>query len=158
MEDVDHAMFAATSLSTNLRRKPISHEVLKHGQNEMAKGNNKRTFLSHEPKWLEPKWPRDKKNIWDQKKQRDKPKVRGRRERSRVGAQTQKTWGLKGQGVEGWGPEGWGPKVAAPNSEKVWPPRVGGPKFRAYFFPLPPSFSLFLCLSGCLLVEFWWCF
>ena len=27
----------------------------------------------------------------------------------------------------------------------------------ALFFPLPPPFSLFFCLSGCLLVEFWWC-
>ena len=29
----------------------------------------------------------------------------------------------------------------------------------ALFFPLPPSiFALFVSLSGCLLVEFWWCF
>ena len=33
---------------------------------------------------------------------------------------------------------------------------VGRQNF-ALFFPLPPL-SLFLCLSGCLLVEFWWCF
>ena len=38
---------------------------------------------------------------------------------------------------------------------KVGPRKVGGPTFRAFFFPLPPQFSLFL--SGCLLVEFWWC-
>ena len=31
------------------------------------------------------------------------------------------------------------------------------PKFRS-FFPSPAPFSLFLSLSGCLLVEFWWCF
>ena len=37
------------------------------------------------------------------------------------------------------------------------PRRVEGPKFRAFFFPLPLPFSLFLSLSGCLLVEFWWC-
>ena len=34
--------------------------------------------------------------------------------------------------------------------------RVGGPKFRAFFSSLA-TISLFLCLSGCLLVEFWWC-
>ena len=27
----------------------------------------------------------------------------------------------------------------------------------ALFFPLPPPFLLFLSLSGCLLVDFWWC-
>ena len=26
----------------------------------------------------------------------------------------------------------------------------------SFFFPLPPQVSFFLCLSGCLLVEFWW--
>ena len=30
---------------------------------------------------------------------------------------------------------------------------MGGPKFRAFFFPLP----LFLSLTMCLLVVFWWC-
>ena len=34
---------------------------------------------------------------------------------------------------------------------------MGGPKFRA-FFPSPTTIPLFSCLSGCLLVEFWWCF
>ena len=28
----------------------------------------------------------------------------------------------------------------------------------ALFFPLPPKNSFFSSLSGCLLVEFWWCF
>ena len=28
----------------------------------------------------------------------------------------------------------------------------------ALFLPFPVTVSLFLCLSGCLLVEFWWCF
>ena len=28
----------------------------------------------------------------------------------------------------------------------------------ALFLPFPATVSLFLCLSGCLLVEFWWCF
>ena len=36
------------------------------------------------------------------------------------------------------------------------PPSAGPPKISLYFFPLPPTISLFLCLSGCLLVEFWW--
>ena len=45
---------------------------------------------------------------------------------------------------EKWGPEGWGPEG--------W-----GPKFRSFFFPSPATISLFFSLSGCLLVEFWWC-
>ena len=38
------------------------------------------------------------------------------------------------------------------------PRRVGGPISRLFFL-LPSEFSLFfsLSLSGCLLVEFWWC-
>ena len=39
-------------------------------------------------------------------------------------------------------------------SQSVRPRRVGGPKFRV-FFSLPPHRSF--CLSGCLLVESWWC-
>ena len=41
---------------------------------------------------------------------------------------------------------------------RVAPRRVGGPKFRPFFFPSPAPFLVFLSLSGCLLVEFWWCF
>ena len=37
------------------------------------------------------------------------------------------------------GPEGWGAQNFA------------------LFFPSPATISLFLCLSGCLLVDFWWC-
>ena len=39
------------------------------------------------------------------------------------------------------------------------PPSTGnlGQNF-ALFLPFPATISLFLCLSGCLLVEFWWCF
>ena len=39
------------------------------------------------------------------------------------------------------------------------PPCAGQPNISLFRFPLPP-FSLFLSLSlsGCLLVEFWWCF
>ena len=50
------------------------------------------------------------------------------------------------QGPEGRGPEGWGSKM------------VGGPKISLFFFPSPATISLFLCLSGCLLVVCWWCF
>ena len=66
-------------------------------------------------------------------------------------------------GFEGWGFEGWGSKGGRPNPEKVGPRRVvgarrvGGPKFRAFFFPVPPQNSFFSSLSGGLLVEFWWC-
>ena len=69
------------------------------------------------------------------------------------------------RGREGWCPEGWGPgllgpelgpegwRFEGPNLEKVWPRRVGGPKFRA-FFPLPPLFSFFLRLLGVVSFEF----
>ena len=30
--------------------------------------------------------------------------------------------------------------------------------FALFFFPVPPQNSFFSSLSGCLLVEFWWCF
>ena len=46
------------------------------------------------------------------------------------------------------------PKGGGQNPEKVGPRRVGGPKFRV-FFSLLPTISLFLSLSGSLLVEFW---
>ena len=48
--------------------------------------------------------------------------------------------------VGGGAPKGGAPKGGAPKG--------GGPKFR-FFFPSPATISLFLCLSGCLLVEFW---
>ena len=32
------------------------------------------------------------------------------------------------------------------------------PKISLFFFPLPPQNSFFSSLSGCLLVEVWWCF
>ncbi len=50
-------------------------------------------------------------------------------------------------------PEGWASKGGAP---KGGPRRVGAQNF-ALFLPFPATVSLFLCLSGCLLVEFWWC-
>ena len=37
-------------------------------------------------------------------------------------------------------------------------PSPGPPKISLFFFPLPPQNSFFSSLSGCLLVEFWWCF
>ena len=63
--------------------------------------------------------------------------------------------GPDGWGPEGWGPKGWGPKGWGP---KGWGPKGWGPKISRFFplFRLP--FSLFLSLSGGLLVEFWWCF
>ena len=87
---------------------------------------------------------------------------------------TKKWEGWGPEGVGAWrveGPEGWGPdleKVRAPRVgprrvgphsvgvRRVGARRVGGPKFRSFFFRLPPPFSLFLSLSGGLLVEFWW--
>ena len=36
-------------------------------------------------------------------------------------------------------------------------PLSAGPPNFSLFFALPPPFSLFSSLSGCLLVEFWWC-
>ena len=50
----------------------------------------------------------------------------------------------------------------APNPRKMgpkgWAPKGGeGPNISLLFFTLPLPFSLFFCLSGCLLVDFWWC-
>ena len=82
-----------------------------------------------------------------------------------------------GGGPEGWGPRRvgsskcgapklWGPEVVGPRScegPKLWGPEGWGPErwepkiSRFFFFPLPPQFFVLFCLSGCLLVEFWWC-
>ena len=60
-------------------------------------------------------------------------------------AQTQKISGPE-VGPEGWGPEGWGPEG--------WEGRrVGVPKFRAFFFRVPPPVSLF-SLSLCVFSWF----
>ena len=91
-----------------------------------------------------------------------------RRVRARKGGGTE---GLNPDkvGAEGWGPERWGPNCGprrvglegrAPKGgaqRERGGPRVEGPKFRAFFPLSPPPFSLFLSLSGRLLVEFWWC-
>ena len=53
----------------------------------------------------------------------------------------------KGGAPKGWGSEGWGGA-----------PKGGEPEISRFFFPSPATISLFLCLSGCLVVEFWWCF
>ena len=71
-----------------------------------------------------------------------------------------------------WGSTGGFPKGGGPNLEKLGPRRVGpegwslkggahrvgGPKFRVFFFPLPPQFSFFSPSLGGPFVEFWWCF
>ena len=55
------------------------------------------------------------------------------------------------------------PQTVVPNPRKNRAPKGGAPKggrpkiSRFVFPPLPPQFSLILSLSGCLLVEFWWC-
>ena len=58
-------------------------------------------------------------------------------------------WGPE-RGVLKWGLGWWGP-------QRVGPRRVGGPKFRAFFFSLLPQFSFFLpslevCSRGILVV------
>ena len=62
------------------------------------------------------------------------------------GSPNPEKWELR----RGGAPKGWVP-------EGVEPRRVGGQKFRVFFFPLPPQFSLFLPSLGGLLVEFWLC-
>ena len=56
---------------------------------------------------------------------------------------------MEEQTPEGCGHEGWGPE----GGPEGW----GGPKFRAYSSLSRPHVRSFLCLSGYLLVEFWWC-
>ena len=79
----------------------------------------------------------------------------------------------RGGGPEGWGPGGVGARTRKGGARRVgvrrvggpkgWGPeglgarRVGGPKFRAFFFSLPPEFHSFFLSLGGLLVEFWWC-
>ena len=48
-----------------------------------------------------------------------------------------------------------GPPAAGPPLH--WTPLRRTAQNFALFFPSPATISLFLCLSGCLLVEFWWC-
>ena len=49
-----------------------------------------------------------------------------------------------------------GPPSAGPPLH--WTPLRRTAQNFALFLPFPATVSLFLCLSGCLLVEFWWCF
>ena len=55
------------------------------------------------------------------------------------------------------GPKGGGPNPEKVGARRVGARRVGGPKF-SRFFRYPATISLFLFLSGGLLVELWWCF
>ena len=62
---------------------------------------------------------------------------------------TVSVWGFQGFGLVMFGAPGTAlPRTALP---------LDRPKFRS-FSPLSPQNSLFSSLSGCLLVEFWWCF
>ena len=78
----------------------------------------------------------------------------------------------KSEAPEGWGPEGWGPRRVGPpkggapeglgarkgGAPKGWGPEGWGAQNFALFLPFPATVSFSLCLSGGLLVEFWWCF
>ena len=66
--------------------------------------------------------------------------------------------GLPGA-AKGGPPKGGAPKGGTPNvGSEDGAPKGGGLKISCFFFSSPATISLFLCLSGCLLVEFWWCF
>ena len=54
------------------------------------------------------------------------------------------------------GPKG-GAKPSKNRAPKGGGPKGGEAKISRFFFPLLLPFSLLLSLSGCLLVEFWWC-
>ena len=63
-------------------------------------------------------------------------------------------------------PKGGPPKGCRPYTQKNGAPKggvlmgeawKGGWPIISRFFPSPATILLFLCLSGCLLVEFWWC-
>ena len=83
-----------------------------------------------------------------------------------VGRKGGEGWCLKGDpnkeevgAPKGWGAERWGaPKGGGPEPGKGGAPkgrgprRVGRPKISRFFFPFPATVSLFLCLSGGLLV------
>ncbi len=71
-------------------------------------------------------------------------------------------WAPKGGAPKGGAPKGGAPKGGAPKggAPKRWGPEGWGPEGWgaqnfALFLPCPATVSLFLCLSGCLLVEFW---
>ena len=55
-------------------------------------------------------------------------------------------------------PEGWGPQVELEGAKVCGGGGRGGRGKISRFFPSPAPTSFFFCLSGCLLVEFWWCF
>ena len=49
----------------------------------------------------------------------------------------------------------WPPHPTPDPQRQTFPPSADCPNFRSFFSLSRPHF---LCLSGCLLVEFWWCF
>ena len=59
-------------------------------------------------------------------------------------------WG--GLGPKEWGPQRVGGQKPRKNGcNEGWEPKI------SRFFPSAATISLFVCLSWCLLVEFWWC-
>ena len=102
--------------------------------------------------------------IFGLRKREKKKKKKIKKERTQfVGQSTKSMLGQRVEAPKGGGPEGWrprrveAPKGGGPNLEKVGPRRMGSPKFRAFFFPLPPQFSFFLLSFRGPFVEFWWC-
>ena len=64
-------------------------------------------------------------------------------------------WGFQGFGLVMFG----APGTALPGDCPTrGPPFLGTPLPGDRPSPGPPKISLFSSLSGCLLVEFWWCF
>ena len=51
----------------------------------------------------------------------------------------------------------FGPSPPSAGQPSVGPPSAGLPQMSLFFFSLSRPFALCLSLSGCLLVEFWWC-
>ena len=68
-------------------------------------------------------------------------------------------WGFQGLGLVMFGAPGTAlPGTALPGTALPGTALPGTAQNFALFFPLPPQNSFFSSLSGCLLVEFWWCF
>ena len=70
------------------------------------------------------------------------------------GPKPRKSGAPKGGAQKGGAQKGGAPKGGAP---KGWGPEGWEAQNFALFLPFPATVSLFLCLSGGLLVEFWWC-
>ena len=54
-------------------------------------------------------------------------------------------------------PKGGGPNPEQVGAPKGGAPKGGGPKFRVFFFPLPPQNLFFSSSLGVFFVEFGWC-